>query len=537
MKKILSITFCCILFLHVAVPVPAQVRQLKRNNSEAPATNAPGPAVGAPATAVKAMAFNKIELLSNPTKLLVLGKRMFAEAIQPFVDHKNRQGITTGFVDIESLKTFPGEDEPARIKRAIADAYLIRGVRYVMLVGDAALFPVRHRFVSNGWANGRTGSPEYQWFEGSYNPTDLYYANLFHHDENGQVLPQPSFSSWDEDQDGYYNYQVWQFPGAEQMGIDAIKINPDNVDGYPDVALARLPVHSVYELSAYIEKVIRYETGQMIPESHSGLAFLASGAYPSSQQLCQQIINYVSPGNIPSQDIQKLAFNFKQTPAGWDEGNFASIKNAAVFNWGIIYMGHASSATWEIEEDGKTFNDSVINTFRNPASLPVVFTIGCQSGAFKPNIPDCVPAPAGPYPDINGKEQYYTKSADGKYYYMGVWQELPKPFRLPQPSPYDFPGSYARTFASPWLCHPYGGGAIAFFGETAVCENSHGTELIKRVLKTCLAQPAFLGDAWLEGQRQYWKDFRSNNGVFRNPRIYLSIMTFFGDPTLQLKNP
>lgn len=528
--KLYKYLFACLILFAAGIS-NAQVRQMKKNTSDAP-TAAPGPAIGTPAAGNMAMAYNKIQLLPDPTRLLVLGKNRFESAIQPFLDHKNQHGISAAFVDIESLKAFPGEDEPAKIKRAIADAYLTRGVRYVMLVGDASLFPVRHRYVSCGWERGRTGSPEYQWLQGSYAPTDLYYSNLFHHDQNGQIIQQPSFSSWDDDKDGYYNYEVWQFPGAEQMGVDVIKINPDNVDGYPDVALARLPVHSEYELSAYIDKVIRYETGKMIPESRSGLAFLASGKYPTSQNLCQDIINYVAPGKISPENIQKFAFNFKQTPSGWDEGNFASVKNASVFNWGIIYMGHASSSNWDLDENGRTFNDSVINTFRNPSSLPVIFTIGCQSGTLKPNIPDCVPDPAGPYLDVNGKEQYYDKSPNGKYYYPGVWQELPKPFALPKPSPYDFPESYARSFASPWLCHPYGGGAIAFFGETLVCENSHGTELIKRVLKAYTNQPALLGDAWLEGQRQYWKDFRTNNGVFRNPRIYLSVMTFFGDPTL-----
>lgn len=480
-----------------------------------------------------AQAFSTIDLLGNPTIFLVLGKQRFANTIQPFIDHKNQKGISTAFVDIESLNSYKGVDEPEKIKRAIAEAYMKKGTRYVMLVGDASLFPVRHRYVSNGWANGRTGSPEYQWFEGSYNPTDLYYANLFHHNEYGEILPQPSFSSWDEDHDGLYNYQVWQFPGAEQMGIDAIQVNPDHVDGYPDIALARLPVHSEEELSLYIEKAIKYDNGQMIPESRSGLAFLASANYGTSTSLCEEIINYVTPGKINASDVQKFAFNFKQTPAGWDEGNFASVRNAAVFNWGIVYMGHASSQTWDLQDgDTKSFNDLEVYKFRNPLSLPVVFTLGCSSGRFKPNIPDCVPDPAGPYNDINEKNVYYEKSPGDKYYEMGNYIELPKNFRFPTPSPYDSYYNSNRTFACPWLFQPNKGGAIAFFGETVVCQNTHGTELIKRVLKSYTDQPRFLGDAWTEGQRQFWRDFRTNNDVLRNPRIYLSIMTFFGDPTL-----
>jgi Peptidase family C25 len=523
-----------ILFLLMILSLQAfcQVRQMKRTTDNSPAIqNNQAPPVG---NNTVARILTPVSMLNNATAFLILGQQKFEQTIQRLVDHKNKSVTATAFISIESLYSYAG-DEPEKIKRAIAEAYITKGVRYVMLVGDASCFPVRHRYVSNGWEYGRTGSEEYQWFEGSYNPTDLYYSNLFHHDENGGIGDKPVFSSWDEDKDGFYNKQIWQFPGAEKAGINSITINPDNVDGYPDVSLSRLPVHSVQELSSFIDKIIKYDDGNMIPESKSGLAFLASANYPGATGLDQEIINYISPTYISRSNIQQFAFGYgNNVPAGWDEGTFASVKNAAVSNWGIIYMGHASSSSWDLSEGGRPFDDSVINTFRNALSLPVIFTIGCSSGRFKPNIPDCVPYPAGPYYDINGKEAYYTRSDGNKYYQMGTFQELPRPFRLPQPSPYDLPSAYARTFASPWLCHPYQGGAIAFFGETVVCENMHGTDLIKRVLRSYASPNRFLGDAWVQGQRQYWRDFRTDPGVFHNPRIYLSIMTFFGDPTLVL---
>jgi hypothetical protein len=38
-----------------------------------------------------------------------------------------------------------------------------------------------------------------------------------------------------------------------------------------------------------------------------------------------------------------------------------------------------------------------------------------------------------------------------------------------------------------------------------------------------------LGEVWLKGGQQYWKDFERDENVFQAPRIYLGIMTFFGD--------
>jgi hypothetical protein len=44
-----------------------------------------------------------------------------------------------------------------------------------------------------------------------------------------------------------------------------------------------------------------------------------------------------------------------------------------------------------------------------------------------------------------------------------------------------------------------------------------------------------LGEMWLKGQQQYWRDFERDENVFQAPRIYLGIMTFFGDPSLRLR--
>jgi hypothetical protein len=41
-------------------------------------------------------------------------------------------------------------------------------------------------------------------------------------------------------------------------------------------------------------------------------------------------------------------------------------------------------------------------------------------------------------------------------------------------------------------------------------------------------------DLWLNGQRKYWLNNRRSENVFRHPRIYLGIMTLFGDPSLRL---
>ena len=115
------------------------------------------------------------------------------------------------------------------------------------------------------------------------------------------------------------------------------------------------------------------------------------------------------------------------------------------------------------------------------------------------------------------------------------------PTTIAAPGPYDLADQKDRTFAYPWLFQKDEAGAIAFFAETLVCENYHGKDLVERVLNAYYngtsRNTTLLGDIWLSGQRQYWEEFKTSVDVFHNPRIYLTIMTFFGDPTLKLPPP
>lgn len=532
----------------ISLSAGAQVRQFKKNNGQAP-VNAPGPAVGSPAAGTVALANNKIQLLPNPTLFLVLGKKKFENTIQPFIDHKNQHGISTAFVDIESLKTFPGEDEPAKIKRAIADAALTRSTQYVMLVGDASLFPVRHRYVSSGNELGRTTDHNLNnswWYDGSYCPTDLYYANLFHHKDGELSL---DFDNWDADGNGKYNEQVWQFQNhGDDQPLNTVTYNPDNVDGYPDIVVARLPVHTEEELTHFINKVIRYETGNL--SKRTGIGFIAGASYPGSTTLADQLFyynNYALQNYVGENNVNRMLLNAKILPFGpWEDANFATIRNAALKRWALIYVGHGYNMGWDIrdndtcyfDDEGKThwlgnrpgnFDNTQVDMMQNKMNLPVIFSLGCETGQFKPNVP------THEYIDVNGTHKWYWADSSRIYDYITKTDYTQFPLIISKPSPYDLPGKSNRSFACSWLCNSNEAGGIAFFGETVVCENYHAKDLVERVLYNYTKGTKRLGDIWLEGQRQFWRDFRYDTNVFQNPRIYLSIMTFFGDPTLVIQ--
>jgi hypothetical protein len=177
---------------------------------------------------------------TEPVKLLVIAPQFFAETLQPLIIHKNKTGMPARLVTLESLRVdFPGNDDPEKLKRGIAHAHERLGVRYVMLVGDASLMPVRYRQVQQMSKD----APH----TGTYNPSELYYANLYQEHLPGTVADDPQairdsgvFDSWDADGNGRFNEQHWN--------DDAVSYNPDRVDGCPDIALGRVPAHTVQEV-------------------------------------------------------------------------------------------------------------------------------------------------------------------------------------------------------------------------------------------------------------------------------------------------
>src|SRR6185503_9312569 len=104
-------------------------------------------------------------------------------------------------------------------------------------------FPVRYRQVQQ--------VPKNANLDGTYNPSELYYANLYAGHAPGkdagdplQITHSASFDSWDASGNGIYNEQHWK--------DDAVTYNPDSVDGCPDVAVGRVPAHTPQEVQVYV---------------------------------------------------------------------------------------------------------------------------------------------------------------------------------------------------------------------------------------------------------------------------------------------
>jgi hypothetical protein len=197
----------------------------------------------------------------------------FLSALQPLVDHKNATGMSALAISISSITSHSSffasgavdevADDAEAIKLAIKYAYETLATRYVMLVGDAERFPVRFWFANHSVVPcyPHTKTPIACEPDGTFIQSDLYYASLYHHSGTFPNMVAGKFDTWDQSGSGLYNQSYMETGKTEK--------NPDHVDGYPDLAVGRVPASTPFEVSAFVKKVIEYETHHVGPSQPS----------------------------------------------------------------------------------------------------------------------------------------------------------------------------------------------------------------------------------------------------------------------------
>jgi hypothetical protein len=462
----------------------------------------------------------------NPSRLLVIAPDDFIQAITPLVEHKNRTGMPTHLVRLSQIVQGITDlsQHPWAIKKVIAEAHELHGTYYVMLVGDASKIPTRHRFV-------RQPEPTLSGLDGTYNPTDFYYANLYK--AGGKIA---GLSDWDENKDGKYNEEVW-IAGSTQSH------NPDKVEGYLEVAVGRIPAHTVQDVVNYVTKVIEYEEG-LRARSVNALSFLSDNNLDSEGKQGDSIISRSNIETLPNSGINKFLANATNVLPhnNWENFNTISQEVETFTSKWTIHIGHGFNAGWIIpSSDGRGINNEYVNTpvsgrwnVKYSFSFPIILSTGCETGQFLPNAGY---SPDGGYRGLNPDKEHYIEYDEANKKAQDNGNPIMWPVTVPVPNPYDFPYATGRTFAQAWLCDSKTGGAIIYSGATVVHQGStFGGELFLRIVRQ-IKNKNILGDIWAQAARDYLSDklyINTNEDVLGAPRIYLSIQNLYGDPSLRL---
>jgi hypothetical protein len=175
--------------------------------------------------------------------LLIITHPLFADDLQPLVDHKNSHGMRTMMETVDNIyDSYDGVADWEDIKLFIADAIQDYGIEYVLLAGG-------HKgqthdwyvpdFRSNNWDIATSYVPPYDETFSS----DLYFADVFRPNAYGFL----EFEDWDTNNNGVYAEGPKSLTGT------------DNIDFYPNVHVGRLPFRYSWEVPIAVNKIIDYE--------------------------------------------------------------------------------------------------------------------------------------------------------------------------------------------------------------------------------------------------------------------------------------
>lgn len=456
--------------------------------------------------------------------LLVVSDESMAPATTQLVSFKNQNKMPAALMTVNDFRslvcgsgsnpTCDGKDLAEIVKRGIDFFFRNRGTKYVFLAGDATHVPVRFETRYDQHYNDS--------LSGYYSPTDLYYANLYHHADPVGDIPT-TFSPWDNG-DGIYNLSAYWTPASVW--------NPDNVDGYPDVAIGRLDVSQEGDLANYVAKVINYETNDMA-YALSG-TFVEDAIYDNDDKVAPGgvyawstgMANDLFPGSVNNTFLSVNYYNVVNAdysgnvaawplPRPWQAASPQDVVNKAATSGIVTYLGHSAVDGWD--SPGSLGYEQLFSQMTQTDNFPMILGAACFSGKFA---------------DI------------GTFGPSGVVVLLEQPtlaqFSAPPPAP-----TIYSAFSNYVLAHATSGGGIAY----AALQEEHAPgpdlDLFVLVAQRYAAGEKTIGDMWRQAQQQYWHTNVGSSGAdqktdsaeweIREPRILFGAMQFAGDPSLRMQ--
>lgn len=450
--------------------------------------------------------------------MIIVTPRAFRDEVDRYVaavEPRRRQGCRLQ-IDVAELETILDAattgDDAEKVKRflvargkRINEANDARGcrLRYVLLVGDADIFPVRYMCLDRN-----TDAA----FNCAFYPSDLYYADLFKADG--------SFEDWNANKDGFHAGYFGEVRGEHNKSDP---INFDGIDYKPDVAVGRWPVSRKADLRTVIDKTIAYEQGLLqtrsseSPRAKATAAMIAVGGWVENTGPMDAMAARLGERWLIERRYEGRGDQGKPPTA--DEVVSLLNQHAQL----VFHSGHGGPDGWE-----RSLGVRNIPELTNAAHPAIVLSAGCSTAYFA-TLP-----PYEAYLDANGVEHKGTDNGE-------VFTSPPPP-----------PGCYARGahnrtgFGEALLRDgPNGGaGAVAYFGCNTGSQPC-GMTLLEGFADAIGSSrpgdpPKRLGDCWIHAVNYYHEhqrlaELKPNNDWYP-PSIFFQGMKFmlFGDPSIPI---
>jgi len=431
---------------------------------------------------------------SSQDYFLIIAPDDFIDELQVLQNYKNCTGRPTILANLTWVdNNFTGSDLPEKVKKCIAYFRQNNNIFYAMLVGDCDKFPVRYcRAYNTEWGS-------------KYYPSDLYYADLYNSSYN--------FDDWDGDNDGIIGEM--DFAGGTNINL----VNLDDIDMYPDIALARVPASTGAEVTTYVNKIIDYELKAPGNWFNNALLIVDGHALPfgDTVKVNEDVIPHLTSSSF---NIIKRYMDDAQWTGQTYATRFAEIETRLNSGVGFVnYYGHGNRLTWCNKYENGWYDYTKIHLLTNQHKLPVMFASACFTGRFHFDREY--------YMDINGIE---WNRLGGPYPVVN----FPEPMAI-QPSAYDLYDS--ESMAEHILVKSSSGG-IGYIGVTSKSE--HGMWLSNPSESIGLAPYFFedydngnrtLGILWENAMSDFVSDVETL-AMGQYAFIHIHKVQLFGDPSL-----
>ena len=275
--------------------------------------------------------------------VIITGDSSFDAAFAPLVAWKTVKGVPSTIVPVTWITaTYPGDDTPDCIRNFITDAHNTWGTVWFLLGGDTDWVPTRRAYAMTCEAGAHTDEDDIG--------CDMYFANLD--------------GTWNADGDDIYGELT------------------DDVDLYPEVFVGRAPVRTADEASAFVEKVVDYESS---PLDDFQLEMLMAAEVLWTDPFTDSgiALNRIDRESIPPRydPITKLYETL---------GNESAESVKAALNSGQGHFFHSGHAWYTVMScgDGSLYRWDIAE-LTNADRQPLVYSIGCWPAAF--DLPeDCI---------------------------------------------------------------------------------------------------------------------------------------------------
>lgn len=287
---------------------------------------------------------SSLTLPSGGAGYLLIGYGPFLAATQPLVDLRTAQGLTVMSVDVQDVydEFSYGLLDPGAVQSFLA--YVAAEWQivpdYVLLVGDGTID--YHDYLGHGWQ--------------SFMPAYPAYVEL-------RLGPDPAETASDNELD----------PGTE----------------LPIFQMGRLPVASVEQVQAVIDKIIRYETAPPPGPWNRRMLFVAddddeAGAFTEHSDLVYASLSERFVGDriyLAADPRQSYEYNSNLQDLDGVQAARAAIRERLVEGRLLVtYMGHSSQSQWAHEI---LLHRDNVPDLQNGNHLPVVLSMTCYTGAFQ----------------------------------------------------------------------------------------------------------------------------------------------------------